>query len=636
MSFRIDKILVLSFWLSFLPMAQLLSQDVVVSVDASADRKLVSPYIYGRNNSYSNSFGTTSSASDMVLFKEAGLRLARENGGNNATKYNWRKKISSHPDWYNNVYDRDWTTLSQTIVANAPDMQVMWAFQLIGKVASNKNNNFNDWGYNQSQWWSGCTQNLAGGGTVNAAGGSVATVNGNPALYTVDWPADSTTAILKHWFGANGAELNSGNFIYWNMDNEPEIWNGTHDDVMPTLLTASAFMDKYFAVAKKARALYPGIKLCGPVCANEWQWYKWGSESLMIDGKYYCWLEYFLKKVAEEQKATGVRLLDVVDIHWYPGETSATDILQLYRIFYDKTYVYPGANGVKTINGGWDTSQTKEFIFQRIADWLTQYFGENHGIGIGLSESGIESTDANINSVLYASLLGTFANNGVELYTPWTWRVGMWETLHLFSRYAKNYSVSSSSTVENTVSAYTTVTNSADSMTVILVNRSQTLTRSVKVNISGFSATAGASNTLQLVSLPATETFKSHTNNALKSGSVTLSGNAFTISLPALSTTAVILKSNPTAVDNLKAERDEITVYPNPVKDNVFIYTQSGLNEPVTLNIYDIGGRKINSVTKINSGEMNIHVSDYESGIYFLEIKSKSVNELRKILINKQ
>jgi hypothetical protein len=213
-------------------------------------------------------------------------------------------------------------------------------------------------------------------------------------------------------------------------------------------------------------------------------------------------MEYFLKRVADEQKATGIRLLDVVDIHWYPSETANADVVQLYRIFYDKTYVYPGANGIKSINGGWDTSQNKEYIFQRISDWLTTYFGTNHGIGLGLSESGINTTDANVNSVLYASMLGTFANNGVEYFTPWTWNTGMYETLHLFSRYAKSYSVSSTSTVENTVSAYSTVTSSADSMTVMLVNRDVSASHSVKVNLSAFSVNNGSYNALQIASLP--------------------------------------------------------------------------------------------------------------------------------------
>ena len=53
------------------------------------------PYIYGRNNTFDK---------PASFYKDAGLRFVRMNGGNNATKYNWRKKITSHPDWYNNVY----------------------------------------------------------------------------------------------------------------------------------------------------------------------------------------------------------------------------------------------------------------------------------------------------------------------------------------------------------------------------------------------------------------------------------------------------------------------------------------------------------------------------------------------------
>ena len=105
------------------------------------------------------------------------------------------------------------------------------------------------------------------------------------------------------------------------------------------------------------------------------------------------------------------------------------DAVQLHRIYYDKNYVYPGANGVKTINGGWDNSQTREYIFQRINDWLTMHFGENHGITVGLSEFGVSVSNANVRSVLYGSMIGTFANNGVEYFSPWSWDAGMWQTL---------------------------------------------------------------------------------------------------------------------------------------------------------------------------------------------------------------
>jgi len=613
------------------------SQDVVVTVNTTDGKKVVSPFIYGRNGSFSNSFGTSASAADIALVKEAGIRLTRENGGNNATKYNWRKKISSHPDWYNNVYDHDWDTMSKNIISNVPNIQVMWAFQLIGKVASNKNNNFNDWGYNKSQGWSGCAQNLAGGGMLNASGGSMATVNGNPSLYTMDWPADSTAEVLNHWFGVNGIGLNTSNFQYWDMDNEPEIWSGTHDDVMPTQIAATAFMDKYFAVAKKVRALFPGIKLCGPVTCNEWQWYKWDSETLNINGKYYCWLEYFLKRVADEQKATGIKLLDVVDIHWYPSESADADVLQLHRIFYDKTYVYPGANGIKSINGVWDNSQTKEYIFQRINDWLTLYFGANHGITIGMSESGINSANANANSVLYASMLGTFANNGVELYTPWTWNVGMWETLHLFSRYAKSNSVTSTSTLENMVSGYTTVTSNLDSMTVILVNRDLSFTHKVTVNLSNFSVANGTYNTLQLSALPTTETFVSHTNNALKNSTVAISGNSFSIVLPTVSTTAIILKSSSAAIKNPQASSPEIKLYPNPAKESLNIAIGSQTPALTDISVLSQDGKLMDTFQYHYDGgtPMKINTEKFSNGLYLLRIKNPDFRGAKSFCISK-
>ena len=95
-------------------------------------------------------------------------------------------------------------------------------------------------------------------------------------------------------------------------------------------------MQRYFEVAKKARQADPAIQLVGPVTANEWQWFKYAQDT-KIDGKHYCWLEYFIKRCAEEQKATGIRLLDVLCIHFYPSETNAADILQLHRVFFDET-----------------------------------------------------------------------------------------------------------------------------------------------------------------------------------------------------------------------------------------------------------------------------------------------------------
>lgn len=510
-----------------------------VSVDVAQDRVAVSPYLYGKNGCLSDNPQSPLSAADWQKLRDAGVRMVREHGGNNGTKYNWQKKLTSHPDWYNNVYAHDWDYAQASLQQNLPGVQCMWCFQLIGKVADNAQHNFDDWGFNQSQGWSGTGQNLAGGGVPNTSGGGKAAKEGDPSLYLTNSDATTSTAILDHF--TNDLHLDRSQFQYWNMDNEPEIWNGTHDDVMPTQLSAEDFMQRYFAYAKAARARYPDIKLAGPVTANEWQWYNWATP-ISADGRTYPWLEYFIKRVGEEEARTGVRLLDVLDLHYYPGSTKPADIVQLHRTFFDTTYVHPEANGVHAINGGWDTSITQEYIFGRCAQWLTQYLGENHGVTFGLSETGIAITNAPVASVWYASTLGEFMKHGVEIFTPWSWQPGMWEVLHLYSRYNYGTSVRATSDDETNVSAYATVDAATGSVTVVLVNRALTASNTTTVSLTNAAMPEGTYDTLQLANLPATETFVSHTQNALATSTVNVTGNQFSLTLPPLSITSVLLK----------------------------------------------------------------------------------------------
>ena len=584
------------------------AQTISISINASSGRNPISPYIYGRNNNLSDNPGDPTKPVIWKLMQDAGLRFMREYGGNNGTKYNWRLKLSSHPDWYNNVYPHNWDYAAKTLQDSMPSVQGMWGFQLIGKAASVVSANFDDWNYNNSVWWSGVAQNLAGGGIVNAAGGNKAQKEGDPNLYLVNWNADSTTALLDHWFGTKGLGFDKSKFRYWTMDNEPEIWSGTHDDIMPKQPSAEAFMQSYFAVAKKARALYPDIKLAGPIPASEWQWYSWDNSKITVNGKSYVWLEYFIKRIAEEQKASGVRLLDVIDIHSYPNENKNEDIVQLHRIYFDTTYVYPGANGVKTTSpSGWDNSINKEFIFERCNRWLNQYMGVNHGVNFAVSEYGFTNNNASVTAASYASVLGTFAEHNVDYFTPWYWYNGMWEVLHLYSRYAKTISISSISSDEQNVSAYSSLNATADSITIILVNRSLTAVKNVNVKLTEFMAANGNYTYKQLKQLPANETFESHTKNALQTANVNLSNNSFLMDLPPLSVTAVLLKgkASPVSVDETIPNEMKRTTYPNPVygQQHALLDLQDEVQGNIEIYVYDQLGQLV-------------HSKKYETGIY--------------------
>jgi hypothetical protein len=593
--------------------------QIQITVNAQQEIKEISPYIYGRNGGVSDN--------KWQLLKDAGVKFFRENGGNNSTKFNWRKQLTSHPDWYNNVYACEWNKAAQLLQANMPEAKGMWAFQLLGYAAKTNAFNFNDWNYNHSQWWEGVTNNWCGEGGPD-------TGNGDPHKYLEPWPADSTVAILTHWFDKLG--LNQDQFQYWNMDNEPECWHNTHDDIMPASISAEEYIQRYVEVATKARTLFPEIKIAGPSFTNEWQWYNWQNGTVpdpQNPNKKYPWVEYFIKRMAEEQERTGLRLLDVLDFHAYL-DNSREVTLQLHRVFYDTTYVYPGANGVKVVNGGWDNNITKEYIFKRSNDWLDQYMGTGHGVTMGISEFGsIYAADPNVVAVCYASLLGTFAENNVELFTPWDWYVGQWEVLHLFTKYAGTIAVASTSSLNELASAYSSVNSGKTMLSIVLVNRDVTNSQAVNVSLENAILAEEKAFCYQLSNLPSSETFVSATKNSLKSSETTIDHNTLTLTLPKLSVTAVQIPLKSTS-GMKEVKGTAFRIYPNPAKHQVIVET-SGWTGNAYITICDLTGKTVKTIQPENSSGIKIPVdiSDFEKGFYIVNLHSNRKIYSRKLIV---
>lgn len=98
------------------------AQNITITVNATQNKRLISPYIYGKNEGFDH---------PVQFYKDAGLCFARIGGGNNMSAYNWRAKLAVHPDWYNNVYPSDWDVYAQKVNDNFPNIQGMFAFQLL-------------------------------------------------------------------------------------------------------------------------------------------------------------------------------------------------------------------------------------------------------------------------------------------------------------------------------------------------------------------------------------------------------------------------------------------------------------------------------------------------------------------------
>jgi hypothetical protein len=578
-----------------------------ISVDPAGGHKMISPLIYGKCNNLSDNPTEPLLAADWQKYRDAGIKFFRESNGNNSTKYNFRRKLGSHPDWYNTVHPHDWDFAAQSLQENMPGIHGLWAVQLIGWTAMSGDANFDCWAYDQCAGGNR-NENWTGNGDIN--------------LYLEPWPVDSSVLILDHWFGPGGLGLNFEQFKYWNTDNEADIWGGTHDDVYPDGVEFEDFFQKYVHGTKLMRQMYPDIKIVGPVFTNEWQWFNWESSPLTdpATGTRYNLTEYFFKRLAQAEDSLGLQLLDIYDLHWYPEATAPAEVVQLHRVLFDDTYIDPNGNGIHRLNGGWEPTTPSTHIMKRARDWSMEYLGRE--VGMGMTEYGRQTSNQSLSAINYASFLGTFANEGVEMFSPWSWEQGYWEVLHLFSNYAGAVRVNSVSDNDSLVSGYSSVNSTADTLTVMIVNRNLTGTESVTLNLSTTSDYGASADLLQLSGLSGT-TFVSASDNALVKTSANLSGSSLTVSVPALSITAAripIVSNNPVLANQFN--RPLISNINMSYQQNLLVFSNTNTRN-LDVKITNLKGESIQNLS-LKPGISEFSMQHLSQGLYVVRAGQQS------------
>jgi len=208
------------------------------------------------------------------------------------------------------------------------------------------------------------------------------------------------------------------------LDNEPSLWSDTHRDVHPDPLSQDELLERTVAYAAAIRAADPETLIAGPA---EWGWTGYlysgkdreagvglrpdrrahGDEPLIL---------WYLKKLADYEKTHGVRLLDVLDLHFYPqaeriyGANARTDPagaalrLRSTRALWDPTYV--------------DESWIHEPIrlIPRMREWVQQGYP---GIKLSLGEWSFGADEHISGALATAEALGRFGQNG--LYSAFFW-----------------------------------------------------------------------------------------------------------------------------------------------------------------------------------------------------------------------
>jgi hypothetical protein len=77
-----------------------------------------------------------------------------------------------------------------------------------------------------------------------------------------------------------------------------------------------------------------------------------------------------------------------------------------------------------------------------------------------------------------------------------------------------------------------------------------------------------------------------------------------------------------------------VNIFPNPLTDKLKIKTKNNNTEIFSINIYDIAGKLVSSKYHINNSGYEIDFSDFDKGVYFVEILMGDRNYIYKVVKN--
>jgi hypothetical protein len=211
------------------------------------------------------------------------------------------------------------------------------------------------------------------------------------------------------------------------LDNEPMLWNSTHRDVHPQATSYDELLDRTLTYAAAVRRADPEAVIAGPA---EWGWPAYfysavdsaAGVTLHPDRRAHGnvpLLEWYLRELKTHEDKTGERLLDVVDVHFYPqgkgiginmqgGTDPATSArrLRATRSLWDPTYV--------------DESWIGEPI--ELIPRLKRMIQANYpGRGISIGEYNFGAEGHISGGLALAQALGIFGQQGIDAAFYWTY-----------------------------------------------------------------------------------------------------------------------------------------------------------------------------------------------------------------------
>ena len=283
------------------PLACLANDGTVAfTVDAAKDVKPISRYIYGVNRKIEGDW--------------SGATLVRV-GGNRYTAYNWTNNASNAGnDWH---YQNDGFLgggdapggAVLPAIQNAADHHAALLLTIpIGPyVAADKNGGGDIRRANADYIATRLRQNLP----QKTAAFSPTPDLKAPAVYEdefVNWVKSQRA----------GGRADARAPVFFSLDNEPDLWSSTHAETHPQPLTYTEIVRRTLEFSRAIKRVMPQAKIFGPASYG-WQGFVDLQHAPDAQGRDF--LEFYLAQMAGAQKQDHQRLLDVLDVHWYPEAT---------------------------------------------------------------------------------------------------------------------------------------------------------------------------------------------------------------------------------------------------------------------------------------------------------------------------
>ncbi len=281
---------------------------------SSQQTHAISPYIYGIN-------GTKATDNTDWAWQPDHCGFIRS-GGNRWTAYNWETNASNAGTDYGPYHSDNYLSASSTPGAAVTDRidaaraggnAALVTFQMQGKVAADENGNV--------------TSSDVATRFFDALPAKGAAFSNPPSTADKKVYMDEFLSFLKTKY-PDGFTATASQPIFIDLDNEPDLWNSTFQLIQPSALTYAQILSKSTALASSLKAVAPNAKLFGPVSygfAGYWnlQGAPDAPGSITPDG--YTWfLDSYLAQMKSASDAGGVRLLDALDLHWYPETYTAS------------------------------------------------------------------------------------------------------------------------------------------------------------------------------------------------------------------------------------------------------------------------------------------------------------------------